>query len=101
MLLCLQLELPSHLVLYLFQHFWRESVWCAKDLKTISTHQVKQFSPALHGDTLEDGEDRKQDVVKLGDTVVWSQPVLSASGTLRTQPGRGRFSTRMLLSDLI
>lgn len=67
----------------------------------MSTHQVQQFSPALHGDTLEDGEDRKQDVVKLGDTVVWSQPVFSASGTLRTQPGRGRFSTRMLLSDLI
>lgn len=65
---------------------WYESVWCAKDLKAMSTHPVKQFSPALHGDTLEDGEDRKQDVVKLGDSVVWSQPVPSTRGTIGTQP---------------
>lgn len=67
----------------------------------MSPHPVKQLSPALHGDTLEDGEDRKQDVVKLGDSVVWSQPVLPTRGAIRTQPCRGRFSTRELLSDLI
>lgn len=80
---------------------WHKSVWCAKDFKTTSTHPVKQFSPALHGDTLEDREDRKQDVVKLGDSIVWSQPVLSTRGTIRTHPCRGRVSTWKLLSDLI
>lgn len=64
------------------------------------TYIVEQFSPALHGDTLEDGEDSKQDVVKLGDSIVWSQPVLSAHGAVRTQPRRKFCPTWKLLSDL-
>lgn len=51
-----------------------------------STYIVEQFSPALHGDTLEDGENSKQDVVKLGDSIVWSLPVLSTHGAVWTQP---------------
>lgn len=51
-----------------------------------STYIVEQICPTLHGDTLENGENRKQDVVKLGDAVVWSQPVTSTNGALWTQP---------------
>lgn len=49
-------------------------------------YQVEQFGPALHGDTLEDGENGEQDVVKLGNSIVRPQPVASACGPLRTQP---------------
>lgn len=51
-----------------------------------STYPVEQFSPALHGDTLEDGENSKQDVVELGDAIVRSQPVRSTHGAVWTQP---------------
>lgn len=65
-----------------------------------STYVVEQVSPALHGDTLEDGEDGKQDVVKLCDAVVGSQPVLSTHRALRTQPRRGLGPAWELFSDL-
>lgn len=49
-------------------------------------YPVEQFSPALHGDTLEDGEDGEQDVVKLGDAIVRPQPVALARAVFRTCP---------------
>lgn len=77
-----------------------KSIQSAKAFKTAVAYPVKQFSPALHGDTLEDGEDREKDVVKLGDSIVWSQPVLSTHSALWTQPWRSVFPARKLLSDL-
>lgn len=59
-----------------------------------STYPVEQFSPALHGDTLEDGENSKQDVVELGDAVVRSEPAASTHRAVRTQPGRQLIATR-------
>lgn len=50
------------------------------------TYIVEQVGPALHGDTLEDGENSKQDVVELGDAIVWSLPVFSTRGAIWTQP---------------
>lgn len=47
-------------------------------LQSIYTHAVKDVHPALHGDALEHSKHCKQDVVKIGDTKVWSSPVLSA-----------------------
>lgn len=75
---------------------------CVNVFQTLfrSTYIVEQFSPALHGDTLEDGENSKQDVVKLGDSIVWSQPVLSTHGAVWTQPWRRLCPTWKLLSDL-
>lgn len=64
------------------------------------TYIVEQVSPALHGDTLENGENSKQDVVKLGDAVVWSQPVLSTNGVLWTQPRWKLYPTWKLYPDL-
>lgn len=76
-------------------HIWDLGHFCE-----LSTHIVQQVSPALHGDTLEDGEDGEQDVIKLGDAVVWSQPVRFTRGTLRTQPRRKLCPTWKLFPDL-
>lgn len=35
---------------------------------------VENSGPSLHGDALEDGKDCKQDVVKLGDAIIRSDP---------------------------
>lgn len=58
------------------------------------THEVEHVCPSLHGYALEDGEHGEQDVVKLGDTIVWSQPASLACCTIGTQPGRQHLSTR-------
>lgn len=80
------------LYLTLYEYLFRRCV--------SSTYIVEQVRPALHGDTLEDGEDSKQDVVKLCDAVVWSQPVLPTHGALGTQPGRRLRPTWKLFPDL-
>lgn len=54
-------------------------------------YPVQYGSPALHSDTLEDGEHGEADVVEAGDTAVWSLPLIHADrgvgvayvGTLR------------------
>lgn len=51
------------------------------------THIVQKVRPALHGDALEDGENGKQDVVKLRDSVVWPEPVFFTGCAVRTEPG--------------
>lgn len=58
------------------------------------THEVEHVGPSLHSDALEDGEHGEQDVVELGDAVVWSEPAASTQRAVRTQPGRQHFSTR-------
>lgn len=50
------------------------------------TYKVEHVCPSLHGDALEDREDSKQDVVKLGDAIVWSKPAFIARRAIRTQP---------------
>ena len=36
------------------------------------THPIQHTCPALHGDALEDSQHGKQDVVKRGDSIVWT-----------------------------
>ena len=50
------------------------------------THIVEHGGPALHGDALEDGEDSKQDVVKLGDAIVGADPGFTAGVLVRALP---------------
>lgn len=45
-------------------------------------HPVQNISPALHGDTLENSEHGKQEVVKVGDAVVGAVPALPALGAI-------------------
>lgn len=66
----------------------------------INTYIVEQVGPALHGDTLEDGENSEQYVVELGDAIVWSKPILSTRGALWTQPRWKLYPTWKLFSDL-
>lgn len=63
-------------------------------------YPVEQFSPALHGDTLEDSEDGEQDVVKLSDAIVRPQPVALARAVFRTRPRRRLYPTWNLFSDI-
>lgn len=51
---------------------------------------VKDSGPSLHCDALEDGENSKQDVVKLSDAVVRTDPSVAAlvgGGTLANATG--------------
>ena len=66
--------------------------WC--------TYVVEDVHPALHGDALEHGEHREQDVVKVGDAEVGARPVLLTLCTVGTRPGRGLLATRPI-SDLV
>lgn len=56
-----------------------------RGLKVINTEEhisyrypVQYGSPALHSDTLEDGEHGEADVIEACDTLVWSLPIFSA-----------------------
>lgn len=51
------------------------------------THIVEDVHPSLHGDALENGENSKEDVVKVGDTVAGSDPVLLTGGAVAAGPG--------------
>lgn len=42
---------------------------------TNSTHIVQHGGPPFHGDTLEDSQHSKKDVIKLGDPIVGADPV--------------------------
>lgn len=64
------------------------------------THVVEDVGPPLHGDALEDGENSKEDIVKVGDAVVGPLPVLPAGGPTLTLPGR-RFLSARKISHLI
>lgn len=55
-----------------------------RGLKVINTEEhisyrypVQYGSPALHSDTLEDGEHSEADVIEAGDTAVRSIPIIS------------------------
>lgn len=52
----------------------------------LSAHIIENSRPSLHGDTLEDREHSKQDVVKLRDAVVGPDPGVVAIVTLWTLP---------------
>ncbi len=75
------------------------SPWNLATLNWLTGYPVENVGPALHGDALEDGENSKQDVVKLGDAIVWSQPVLSTHGAFWTQPWRRLCPTWKLFLD--
>ncbi len=64
------------------------------------TYEVEHFCPSLHGDALEDGEHGEQDVVKLGDAVVGSEPATSTHCAVRTQPGWKLCATRFFVHYL-
>lgn len=49
-------------------------------------HIIENGGPSLHGNTLEDGEYSKQDVVKLRDAVIGSDPGVVAVVPLWTLP---------------
>ena len=51
------------------------------------TYPVKDLSPALQCDALEDGQHGVEEVVEVGDPVVGAVPVLPALGTLGTLVG--------------
>lgn len=57
------------------------------------THIVQDVHPSLHGDALENGENSKEDIVKVGDAKVGSNPVLPTGGTVRTGPCRSLQAT--------
>lgn len=50
------------------------------------TYIIENSCPSLHGNALEDGENSKQDVVELGDTVVGADPGVVAVILLWTLP---------------
>lgn len=50
------------------------------------THIVENVHPSLHGDALENSEDSKQDIVKVGDPKVGPGPVLLAGGAVGAGP---------------
>lgn len=56
------------------------------------TYVVEDVRPSLHGDALEDGEHREQDVVKVGNSKIGAFPVFPA-GSFFTLPSRGVHST--------
>ena len=60
----------------------------------LCTYVVEDVHPALHGDALEHGEHGEQDVVKVGDAVVGSDPVLPAHRAVGTRPGRRLHAAR-------
>lgn len=56
----------------------------------VCAYIVKDGGPSLHCDALEDGENSKQDVVKLSDAVVRTDPSVAAQvagGTLANATG--------------
>lgn len=73
---------------------------CTRPLSAPSAYPVQHVCPALHGDTLEHGQDGKQDVVKIGDAKVGSWPVLPAFGVTVTQTSRGLLATRKVTHRL-
>lgn len=71
------------------------------DINATVTHIVQKICPALHCNALEDGENSKQDVVKLRDSVVRTKPVFLTFCTIGTE-SRGEFSsTRKLFPNFI
>lgn len=48
------------------------------------THIVQDIHPSLHGDALENSENSKEDIVKVGDPKAGSNPVLLAGGAIAT-----------------
>ena len=56
-------------------------------MQQCGTYPVKDLSPALQRDALEDGEHGVEEVVKVGDPIVGSVPVLPALCALRTLIG--------------
>ena len=60
----------------------------------VCAHIIENSGPSLHGDALEDGENSKQDVVKLSDAVVRTDPGVTArvaGGTLAHATGELQF----------
>lgn len=51
-------------------------------LRGRATHPVQHVRPALHGDALKHCQHRKQEVVKVGDSVVWTLPAFPALGAV-------------------
>ena len=45
---------------------------CIKSLFYLSVYPIQERCPSLHGDTLEDGDAGKDNVVKRGDPKVWT-----------------------------
>lgn len=48
---------------------------CPKGPRSSATHVVQDCGPPFHGDALEDGQHSKEDVVKLRDPVVGTDPL--------------------------
>lgn len=53
-------------------------MWAA----TGAAHPVQHVRPTLHGDALEHRQHGKQEVVKVGDSVVWTLPAFPALGAV-------------------
>ncbi|KAL0590505.1 Tigger transposable element-derived protein 1 [Plecturocebus cupreus] len=65
--------------LLIFSHFivltWRN---CSRQSQlSTSTHIVQHGGPPFHGDALEDSQHSKEDVIKLGDSIIGADPVLA------------------------
>jgi len=65
------------------------------------THIVEDVHPSFHGDTLENGENSKKDVVKIGDTKVGSNPVFPTDSAVATGPCRSLQATGEICCQLI
>lgn len=52
------------------------------DVSSEGTYIVEDVHPSLHGDALENSENSKEDVVKVGDAEVGSDPVLPTGGAV-------------------
>lgn len=61
---------------------------CSRWVSWNWTHIVEDVHPSLHGDALENSENRKQDIVKVGDAEAGSNPVLPAGSAIATGPRR-------------
>lgn len=63
---------------------WQDRLFRQVDLYMTWAYVVENSSPALHGNTLEHREHRKEDVVKLSDAVVRPDPRAVTVVFLRT-----------------
>lgn len=65
------------------------------------THIIKEVGPPFHGDTLEDSQHGKQDVIKLRDPVIGPLPVWFTFSAIRTEARWFGGSTWIVILDFI
>lgn len=71
---------------HLFIHSYQSPILVYICWLHAGAHVIKNGRPSLHGNTLEDGEHSKQDVVELRDAVIGPDPGVVAVVPLRTLP---------------